>query len=204
MTPNWQNTRYDLSLCMSCVYSRYFCDIYSVVVMGWTVPQYHTNKLQTNYTFWRGVDSVSYQYRNFYYKDKMVTWLSNFSNGNPCTGNTASLYWIGPLVPPPPQRIRRSCTIARTHGCVTVKHTRLCYWISRPANFTSQESPCVSQSFCTHPCILTLITSIIVYKRNWDGSCIMNLTQEKLLVITYFSNSQFVPLNCWVLVKHAI
>ena len=44
----------------------------------------------------------------------------------------------------------------------------------------------------------------IVYKSMYELLLSNELNTKKLLVVTYFSNSQFVPLRCWVLVKHAI
>ena len=62
---------------------------------------------------------------------------------------------------------------------MTVKRTKLCYWIARPANpgvqsgntcrvrFTViSHTPMRSRFYHTH----------IMYQRNWDGSCLVNLT----------------------------
>ena len=90
---------------------------------------------------------------------------------------------------------------------MTVKRTRLCYWIARPPKpgVQSSNTSRVRFTVISHTPVRSRFYHIhIVYKRNWYGSCSMNLAQKKLLVVTYFSNSQFVPLRCWVLVKHAI
>ena len=78
-----------------------------------------------------------------------------------------------------------------------------CYWIALPVSPVVQSSntvSCVSLTVLSHTPVRSRFYHIhIVYKRDWNGSFLMNLTQKS----KYFSNSQFVPLR-WVLVKHAI
>ena len=72
---------------------------------------------------------------------------------------------------------------------MTVKRTRLCYWIARPAkpgvqsNNTSlvrftviSQTPVCSRFYHTH----------YVYKQNWDGSYLMNLTQNSCSYLHIF------------------
>ena len=67
---------------------------------------------------------------------------------------------------------------------MTVKRTRLCYWIARPAKpVTSVE--CVSLSFCTHPVRSGFYHIHIVDRRNCDGSCLLNLTQESCIFFKF-------------------
>ena len=87
---------------------------------------------------------------------------------------------------------------ARLGDCVTGLHERR----SRQCNPVTPIE-CVSLSFRTHPCVLAFITYIFCTNGfRWLLSDELNT--KKLLVVTYFLNSQFVPLRCWVLVKHAI
>ena len=90
---------------------------------------------------------------------------------------------------------------------MTVKRTRLCYWIARPAKPGVQSSNTSRVRFTvnSHTPVRSRFYHIhIMYKRNWDGSWLMNLTQKSYSHLHIFSNSQCVPLLCWVLVKHAI
>ena len=64
---------------------------------------------------------------------------------------------------------------------MTVKRTRLCYWIARPAKPGVQSSNTSRERFTviSHTPVRSRFYHIhIVYKRNWDGSCPTNLTQK--------------------------
>ena len=91
--------------------------------------------------------------------------------------------------------------IARTHGCVlvcstpllarrhgtwnslgvcemTVKRTRLCYWIARPAKpgVQSSNTSRVRFTVISHTHVFSLLSHThIMYKRNWDDFCLVNL-----------------------------
>ena len=92
----------------------------------------------------------------------------------------------------------RVCLLRERTGVfeMTVKCTRLCYWIARCNPVTPVE--CVSLSFHTCPCVLAFITYILC-TNGIQMARLMNFSTTKLLIFTYLSNSQFVPL-----VKHAI
>ena len=72
----------------------------------------------------------------------------------------------------------------RTGVCeMTVKRTRLCYWIARPAKPGVQSSNTSRVRFTvnSHTRVRSRFYHIhILYKRNWDGSWLMNLTQKKV------------------------
>ena len=60
---------------------------------------------------------------------------------------------------------------------MTVKRTRLCYWIARPGVQSSNTSR-VRFTVISHTHVRSRFYHIHnVYKRNWDGPCLMNLTQ---------------------------
>ena len=59
--------------------------------------------------------------------------------------------------------------IARTHGRVRNDSET-----HETVLLDCMTGECVSLSFHTHPCIRAFITHIM-YKRNWDGSCLINL-----------------------------
>ena len=71
---------------------------------------------------------------------------------------------------------------------MTVKRTRLCYWIARPAK------PGVQSSNISRVCF-TVISHIpvrsgfyhihIVDRRNCDGSCLLNLTQQSCIFFKF-------------------
>ena len=86
-------------------------------------------------------------------------------------------------------------------GRVYSENARVCakwQWIARPAKPGVQSSNTSRVRF-------RFYHIHIVHARNCDGSDMSNVFNAKnLLVVTYFSNAQFVPFLCWVLVKHAI
>ena len=64
---------------------------------------------------------------------------------------------------------------------MTVKRTRLWYWIARPAKpgVQSTNTSRVCFTVISHTPVPSRFYHIhIMYKRNWDGSCPMNLTQK--------------------------
>ena len=71
---------------------------------------------------------------------------------------------------------------------MTLKQTRLCYWIARPAK------PGVQSSNTSRVCF-TIISQTpgcsrfyhihIVSKRKWDGACLMNLTQQVTYIFKF-------------------
>ena len=74
---------------------------------------------------------------------------------------------------------------------MTVKRTRLCYWIARPAKPGVQSSNTntsrVRFTVISHTPMRSPFYHIhILYKRNWDDFWLMNVTQKKLLVVTHF------------------
>ena len=74
---------------------------------------------------------------------------------------------------------------------MTVKRTRLCYWIARPAKpgVQSSNTSRVRFTVISHtPGRCRFYHLHIVSKRNWDGACLMNLTQISDLLFFY---SQF-------------
>ena len=86
---------------------------------------------------------------------------------------------------------------------ITVKRTRLCYWIARPGKPGVQSSNISRVRFTviSHTPGRSRFYHIhIVSKRNWDGACLMNLTHQSC----FFFNLLFVPLRCWILVKHVV
>ena len=87
---------------------------------------------------------------------------------------------------------------------MTVKRMRMCYWIAGPAKPGVQSSNTSRVHFTVisyTPGHSRFYHINIVSKRIWDGACLMNLTQRSSL---FFLNLQFVPLRCWISVKHAI
>ena len=82
--------------------------------------------------------------------------------------------------------------------CATGLHDRR----SRECNPVTPVE-CVSLSFRTHPCVLVFSHTYSVQTELW-WLLANAFNTIKLLVVTYFSNSQFVLLRCWVLVKHAV
>ena len=64
---------------------------------------------------------------------------------------------------------------------MTVKRTRLCYWIARPAKPVVQSSNTSRMRFTviSHTPVRSRFYHIhILYKWNWDGFWLMNLTQK--------------------------
>ena len=73
---------------------------------------------------------------------------------------------------------------------MTVKRTRLCYWIAGLAKPGVQSSNTIRVRFTviSHtPMHSHFYHTHIMYKRNWDGSCLVNL----IYFVLHFSNSQF-------------
>ena len=71
---------------------------------------------------------------------------------------------------------------------MTMKRTRLCYWIARPVKSGVQYSNTSRVRFTviSHTPLRSRFYHIyVVYERNWDGSCLMSLIQKNLLVITF-------------------
>ena len=72
---------------------------------------------------------------------------------------------------------------------MTVKRTRLCYWIARPAKpgVQSSNTSRVRFTVISHTPVRSRFYHIhIVYKRNWDGSCLINLTQKVIRCYIFF------------------
>ena len=72
---------------------------------------------------------------------------------------------------------------------MTVKPTRLCFWIARQAKpwVQSSNSSRVRFTVISHTPVRSRFYHIdIVYKRNWDGSCLMNLTQKSYSLLHIF------------------
>ena len=68
---------------------------------------------------------------------------------------------------------------------MTVKRTRLCYWIARLAKpgVQSSNTSRVRFTVISHtPGRSHVYHMHILSKRNWDGACLMHLTQKKLLI----------------------
>ena len=64
---------------------------------------------------------------------------------------------------------------------MTVKRTRLCYWIARPAKpgVQSSNTSRVRFTVISHTPVRSRFYHIhTMYKRNWDSSWLMNLTQK--------------------------
>ena len=64
---------------------------------------------------------------------------------------------------------------------MTVKRTRLCYWIARPVKSGVQSSNTSQVRFTIilHTLVRSHFYHIhIVYKQNLDGFCLINLTQK--------------------------
>ena len=64
---------------------------------------------------------------------------------------------------------------------MTVKRTRLCYWIARPAKpgVQSSNTSRVRFTVISHTHVRSRFNHIHnVHKENWDGSYLMNLTQN--------------------------
>ena len=90
---------------------------------------------------------------------------------------------------------------------MTVKRTGLCYWIARTAKPGMQSSnfSWVRSTVISHIPVRSRFNHIhILYKRNWDGPWLINLTQNVTRRYKFFKFAISVPLCCWVLVKHAI
>ena len=90
---------------------------------------------------------------------------------------------------------------------MTVKRTRLCYWIARLAKpgVQSSNTSRVHFTVISHTPVRSRFYHIhIMSKKELRWLLFNDFKARKLIVVTYFSNSQFVPLRCWVLVKHAI
>ena len=82
----------------------------------------------------------------------------------------------------PPPTLTFNLKRERTGVCkMTVKRTKLCYWITRPAKpgVQSSNTSRVRFTVITHTSVHFRFYHIhILYKRNWDGSWLMYLTQQ--------------------------
>ena len=82
-----------------------------------------------------------------------------------------------------------NCITERTGVCeMTVKRMRLCYWIARPAKPWAQSSN-ISR-VCFTVISRTAVRSgfyhiHIVDRRNCDGSCLLNLTQQSCIFFKF-------------------
>ena len=68
-----------------------------VTRLGWNVDGICRSMSYLMLTWVRFNVKMSYQYRNFQYKDETVSQPSHLYNGNSYTSETVSWYWVGPM-----------------------------------------------------------------------------------------------------------
>ena len=93
-----------------------------------------------------------------------------------------------------------------------------CYWIALPAHtrafYSENARGCAKWQWDARDCVTGLhdrrsrecnpVTPVECGQTEFRWLLVNEFNTKKLLVVTYFSNSQFFLLRCWVLVKHAI
>ena len=83
---------------------------------------------------------------------------------------------------------------------MTVKRKRLCYWIARPAKPRVQSSTTnrVRLTVISHtPMRSRFYHTHVMYQRNWDGSCLVNLTYFPLRIFQIRSLLHCVDESWW-------
>ena len=87
---------------------------------------------------------------------------------------------------------------------MTVKRTEVCYWIVRPEKpgVQSSHSSRVRFNVISHtPCVLMsrFYHTHIMYKRNWDGFCLVNLIYFALHIFQIRNLLHCVDESWWIL-----